>query len=110
MEVLRPLFTVLMLVCTSACSAVGKYEYSNVVFGESIEIRRDGTFTYSCASDEPGSDHTAEGSWSVDDSNMLVTIVESSVGPGSACLRFTRWEVTLKGLISNGGGQLLRRQ
>ena len=94
-------------VLISGCAGSTRFEISNMFFGESIELKRDGTFEYDSSSDEIGNECTAQGLWQKerrDGINYVVLDVRSFTRGGpQECRRVTEhryWIISHGGIMS----------
>jgi hypothetical protein len=111
MKVARAILSLYLISLLAACGTAGHYEFSTIFFGESLELRRDHTFSYSCGSDEIGNEYYATGTWAAKSPKSIVTTVVSGTGPATSCLAPVQvWSLSMKGFTADSRGNLLRRK
>ena len=111
MKALRAILALLSLGALAGCSTAGHYEFSTIFFGESLELRRDHTFSYSCGSDEIGNEYDATGTWLSESPKRVVTSVVSGTGPATSCLAPVQvWNLSPQGITAELQGNLLKRK
>ena len=104
---IRPLVYVASASLISGCAGNMTFSSSNLFGGESLELRRDGTFEYSSSSDVIGDECTAQGSWRREESTNSIQYVVLDVEKRNQaedgtdkCTRVTEHRYWL---ISHGG-------
>jgi hypothetical protein len=110
MITMRTFPALFLLTLISSCSVVGNYEFEADFFGESLELRSNHTFSYSCGSDEMGDDYSATGGWVQKGSTRVVTTVVSATGPANCLTPVQGWRLTGQGIKADGRRNLLNKK
>lgn len=98
----------------SGCAADMSFARSNMFFGESLELRRDGTFQYSSSSDEIGMECNAAGDWRKlrRDGIQYIVLEVKKLNRAENCRSVTGsafWLISHGGIMNVSGAVIPRR-